>query len=159
MRKLILFLFTFCLGIATMSAQTVTGVVTGADDGQPLPGVNIKVKGTERGTITDMDGGYSIEVTGEEDVLIFSFVGYVTKEVTVGSQTTIDFALEVDSKGLEEVIVIGYGVQQKSLVTGAISSIESKDLENISSSRVEDALQGKTAGFLFFHNLVHLVLE
>jgi TonB-linked SusC/RagA family outer membrane protein len=145
MRKLILFLFAFCLGIATMSAQTVTGVVTGADDGQPLPGVNIKVKGTERGTITDMDGGYSIEVSGEEDVLIFSFVGYVTKEVTVGGQTTIDFVLEVDSKGLEEVVVVGYGIKKKSQVTGAISSLRDEDLEG-SSAFVGKELQGKTSG-------------
>jgi TonB-dependent starch-binding outer membrane protein SusC len=146
MRKLILFLFAFCLGIVTMSAQTVTGVVTGADDEQPLPGVNIKVKGTDQGTITDMNGGYSIDVSGEDAVLIFSFVGYITQEQAVGSQTEINVALEVDSKGLEEVVVIGYGVQKKSMVTGAISSIDSKDLENVTVGRVEEAIQGKTAG-------------
>ncbi len=146
MRKLILFLFTFCLGIATMSAQTVTGVVTGADDGQPLPGVNIKVKGTDQGTITDMNGGYSIEVSGEEAVLIFSFVGFITQEQAVDSQTKIDVVLEVDSKGLEEVIVVGYGVKKKSLVTGAISSVKGEEINNLSTSRVDQALQGKTAG-------------
>lgn len=147
MKKLILYLFTICVGLFQMvNAQTITGTVTGGDDGEPLPGVNIKLKGTDKGTITDFNGAYSIEVTGEDAVLVFSFVGFLTQEQTVGTQTTIDVVMQVDSKGLDEVVVVGYGVQKKSLVTGAISSVKGDEINNASTSRVDQALQGKTAG-------------
>lgn len=144
MKKLILYLFTLCLGIATLSAQTVTGVVTGADDGQPLPGVNIKIKGTDRGTITDLDGKYSVEVGGADAVLIFSYVGYSSQEIAVGSQTSIDVTL-AQGEDIDEVIIVGYGEKKKSLVTGAISSVSAEDV-SASVTRVEQALQGKAAG-------------
>lgn len=143
--KALLTLVAFMLLSFAVSSQTVTGVVTGADDNQPIPGVNIKVKGTDRGTITDLDGKFSVDVSSGDAVLIFSYVGYSTQEIIVGTQTTIDVLLAV-GEDLEEVVVVGYGVKKKSLVTGAISSIDAEDLENSSASRVETALQGKTPG-------------
>lgn len=128
----------------TVHAQTVTGIVTGMDDGQPIPGVNIKLKGTERGTITDLDGKYSIDATGVDAVLIFSYVGYAAQEITVGTQTTIDVSL-APGEDLEEVVVVGYGVKKKSLVTGSISSVKGDDIAG-AKANVASAMQGKTAG-------------
>ena len=149
MKKLILYLFTLCVGLMqVVSAQTITGVVSGSDDGQPLPGVNIMIKGTDQGTITDVDGKYSIEVSGSDAILIYSFVGFVSQEQAVGSKTTINVTLQVDSKGLDEVVVVGYGVKKKSLLTGAISSVKAEDIKTTSTSRADQAIQGKTAGVM-----------
>lgn len=152
MKKLLLFLFISIGMLQYANAQTVTGLVTGSDDGQPLPGVNIQVKGTNNGTITDLEGKYTIEVAGEAPVLIFSFIGYTAKEVVVDGQTIIDVELEVETTGIEEIIVTGYGVQKKSVVTGAISSIKSKDFETIPVGRVEQVMQGRVAGVTIASN-------
>ncbi|WP_010664587.1 SusC/RagA family TonB-linked outer membrane protein [Marinilabilia salmonicolor] len=125
-------------------AQTVNGTVTDSQN-LPLPGVNVVIKGTLQGTITDVDGNYELQASSE-DVLQFSFIGFTTQEVPVGNQTTINVSLVEQASDLDEVIVVGYGVKQKSLVTGAISSVNAEDLENTSNSRVEQALQGRTAG-------------
>jgi len=147
MKKLILYLFTVCVGLLqTVSAQTVTGTVTGADDGQPLPGVNIMIKGTSQGTITDLNGNYTIDVSGEDAVLVFSYVGFLPQEQTVGSKKTIDVVLEVDAKGIDEVVVVGYGTQKRSEVTGAITSIDSEEITALPVATAEDALQGRAAG-------------
>lgn len=125
--------------------QKITGKVT-AQDGEPLPGVNVTVQGTTIGTVTDFNGQYSIDVANSSAVLVYSFVGYVTQTVTVGNNSVLDIQLEEDVKALEEVVVVGYGVQKKSLVTGAISKVASDELVKGSSTRVTQALQGKTAG-------------
>ncbi|MDK2842808.1 MAG: TonB-dependent starch-binding outer membrane protein SusC [Anaerophaga sp.] len=124
--------------------KTVSGQVTDSQN-QPLPGVNVVIKGTMQGTITDIDGNYELQASGG-DVLRFSFIGFKTQEVPVGDQTTINVTMEEEFAGLDEVVVVGYGVQQKSLVTGAISSVNAQDLETTSNTRVEQALQGRTAG-------------
>jgi len=147
MRKLVLFLCVICFGFNQLAnSQTVTGVVTDADDGQGIPGVNIAIKGTGQGTITDLSGAYTVETSGEGTVLVFSFVGYKTIEKVVGSETKIDVALETDSKGLDEVVVIGYGVQRKSDVTGSTSSLGEDDFNSGSVVSPAEMMQGRVAG-------------
>ncbi len=112
---------------------------------EPLPGVNVVIKGTMQGTITDVDGNYELQATGD-NVLQFSFIGFTSTEVLVGDQTTINVALDNQFTDLDEVVVVGYGVQQKSLVTGAISSVDAEALETSSNTGVQQAMQGRTAG-------------
>ncbi len=139
------FLLAFMLtSVFSLNAQNVNGVVS--DDSGPLPGVNVIVKGTTRGTETDFDGKYSLTNVKSNDVLIFSYVGYKTIEVAVSGRTTINVTLEEDTSTLEEVVVVGYGTKKKSLVTGAISSINSKDIKSVSNQRVDQVLQGRTSG-------------
>ena len=125
----------------------ITGTVIEGTTGDPLPGVSILIKGTTVGTITDIEGKYSIDAVSA-DVLVFSFIGYLTEEMPVGSQTVIDVTLVQDIIGLEEVIVTGYGVQRKSDVTGSIASVSSEDLVAIPIAGVDQALQGLAAGDL-----------
>lgn len=127
------------------TAFAVTGVVQD-EMGQSIPGVNVVEKGTTNGATTDVDGRYSLNVQNENATLVFSFIGYLTEEVAVSSRSTIDIVLKQDVQSLEEVVVVGYGTQKKSLVTGAISSIDEKELSTVSSSRAEQVLQGRTAG-------------
>lgn len=127
---------------AIANAQSVSGTVSA--DGQPLPGATVLIKGTSKGTSTDFDGNYSIEADSKS-VLVFSYVGYATKEVVVGTQTKINVTLTADNK-LDEVVVIGYGTQRKSDLTGSVSSISSEDIASIPVARVDQALQGRAAG-------------
>lgn len=146
MRKLVTVFFAVLLGLHFGYAQKVVkGVVTGADTQESLPGVNVVVKGTTTGTVTNIDGEYSLEVSEDAEILRFSFVGYSSKEVEIGSRTTIDVSLEPTAQSIEEFVVVGYGVQKKSLVTGSISKIEAEDLSP-NQSRIEQSIQGKTAG-------------
>lgn len=144
-----LFVFLFALLISTVSfAQQgkVTGTVS-ADDGSPLPGASVMIKGTATGVTTDLDGKYTIEISGTENpVLVYSYVGYLSEEVTVGNQVVIDITLVTDVQSLDEVVVVGYGVQKKSLVTGAISKLDSEELVSTQPQRVEQAIQGKVSG-------------
>ena len=114
-------------------------------DGAPVIGAAVIVKSTNDGTVTDIDGKWTINAK-TDDVLSVSCVGYVPQDVNVGGRTTVDVILEVDATLLEDVVVVGYGVQKKSDITGAISSIKASDIANRSVTRVEQALQGKTAG-------------
>ncbi|WP_162845516.1 SusC/RagA family TonB-linked outer membrane protein [Labilibaculum antarcticum] len=125
--------------------HAVTGVVSSAEDGTPMPFASVVVKGTTIGTSTDFDGNYSIEVD-EDDVLVFSMVGFSTQEFIVGIQEVINVVMITDSMGLDEVVVIGYGVQKKSSVTGAISSVKAEDIQKMPIQRAEQALQGQVAG-------------
>ncbi len=153
MKKIILYLFITSIGLFQyVNAQTVSGVITSSDDGQPLPGVNIQVKGTDKGALTDLNGAYTIEAGSPEAVLVFSFVGFANQEIVVGNQSTINVTLEVEAQGIEEVVVTGYGVQKKSVVTGSISSVKAKDLENIPVGRIEQTMQGRVAGVTIASN-------
>ena len=125
--------------------RVVTGVVSDAVSGDFLPGVSIMIKGTSTGTITDPSGNYSMTVT-EGDILVFSFIGYLEEEIQVGSQTEINMSLSPDIIGLDEVVVIGYGVQKKKLVTGATTQVKAEDLTQTKVSRIEASLQGLTPG-------------
>ncbi len=122
----------------------LTGVVTD-ESGSPIPGVSISLKGKPVGTITDLNGSYSIEVS-EGDVLIFSFVGYEKKEVVVNNQTVINIVLVESVQQLDEVVITGYGTQRIKDVTGAISNISTDDIEDRPMLQFQDALQGKAAG-------------
>src|SRR5665648_743800 len=123
----------------------VKGVVTSADDGQPIPGVSIVVKGTTNGMITDVDGMYSLKAPGNS-TLVFSFVGMKNQEIPVNMKTVINVALAADQTDIDEVVVVGYGIQKKSVVTAAISRVTADDLNNSTPTRVEDALKGKVSG-------------
>lgn len=125
--------------------QTVTGRVTD-ENGDPLPGVSVLIKDSQQGTITNSDGGYSIEVAGEQAILIFSFVGYVSQEVAVGNSTIADVMLVADEKILQELVVVGYGTQKKADVTGSISSISAKALREVPVTNAQQMLQGRAAG-------------
>jgi TonB-linked SusC/RagA family outer membrane protein len=125
--------------------KMITGQVTDTDSNEPLPAVTVVVKGTTVGTVTDIDGKYSIAASGK-DVLVFSFIGYRDKEVSVGDQNVINVALEEDIYGLDEVVVTGYGVQKKSDLTGAVSSVSSEKLSKQPLPNLEQALQGQAAG-------------
>lgn len=113
MHKLMIFLLVCSLGLKLQASHVVTGTVTDMLDGQPLPGVNVVVKGTNTGTTTDLDGLYSIEVPNSMSVLVFSFIGFESQEITVGMETSIDVMLEAAANELQEVVVTGYGSQSK----------------------------------------------
>lgn len=130
---------------------TITGKITEMSTGLGLPGANIIIKGTDKGTLTDIDGKYTI-VANKGDLLVISFVGFTDKEVVVTDQTTINVALEEDASKLDEVVIIGYGSQKKSVVTGAISSIKSSELKDVPILRVDDALQGRVSGVVVAAN-------
>lgn len=123
----------------------ISGTVSDAA-GNPIPGVNILVKGTTNGTTTDTDGRYSLAVLEDNAILVFSFIGYVTEEVPVNGRSVIDISLAEEIQNLSEVVVIGYGSQKKSSVTSAISKVENKFLDQIPAGRPESALIGRMAG-------------
>lgn len=125
---------------------TVTGKVTSSTDNAGIPGVNILIKDTSTGTTTDIEGNYTIHVNDPGDVLVFSFVGYNTQEISVGNQDIINVSLEADVERLEEVVVVGYGTRKKSSLTSAISKIENKNLDQIPESGVANTLAGRMAG-------------
>ncbi len=145
--KQTIFALLFFLSSFAVYAQelNVKGVVTSADDGQPIPGATVVVKGKTTGITTNLDGAYTLKVQGNS-ILIFSFVGLKTQEVAVNNRTTINVALTSATEAIEEVVVVGYGTQKKSVVTGAISSVKAKDLEKVSPGRIDNALQGRVSG-------------
>jgi TonB-linked SusC/RagA family outer membrane protein len=152
MRKTILLLSFFLVSL-TLSAQvTVTGVITDAETKEPLPGVSIMEKGTTRGTVTDLDGKYSFEVSAKGAVLSFSFMGYQTEQVTINEQTTVNMALVPDLVRLDEIVVVGYGIQKKSVVTGSIAKVSGEDLAKSKDTRIEQSLQGRTSGVVVMNN-------
>ncbi len=127
-----------------IQAQSVTGTVS--DSSGPLPGANVVVKGTTNGTTTDFDGKFTLDNVSSDAVLTVSYIGYVTKDVNVANQSTINVTLQQDSNQLNEVVVVGYGSQSRAVVTGAISSIDSEELTAIPIATADQALQGRAAG-------------
>ncbi len=125
--------------------KTVTGTVTAADDGLPIIGATVQIKGSYTGVATDLDGKYSIAVP-EGAVLVFRFVGKKTQEVTIGSANTYDVVLEADYLGLDEVVVVGYGTRLKSELTGSVAQVRATDIANTTQPSFESALQGKASG-------------
>lgn len=133
--------------VKPVSAQIIiTGVVTDAQNKETLPGANIAIKGTTRGTSTGVNGEYTLEVAATDTVLQFSFAGFTTAEIKIGSQRIINVALEPSSVLLDDVVVIGYGSVRKSDLTGAVSSIKSDDIVSFTSFNAEQALSGKVSG-------------
>ena len=146
--RILILLMVTLLPLFSLSAQTkleITGTITSSEDSEPLVGVNILVKGTSNGTISDMDGNYAISAS-ENDVLIFSFIGYVAQEVPVNGQTSITVQLDMDAENIDEVVVIGYGTQKKSHLTGAVSKVINEGLDEIPVARMDEALIGKVSG-------------
>ena len=146
-RYLSLLSLTLCLvcEVHAQNTMSVSGTVTERESQEPLTGVNILVKGTGSGTITDLDGNYTLEVDAGE-ILVFSFIGYVSQEIEVGQQSTIDIALEPDYAKLDEIVVVGYGQQKRSNLTGSISSVNVDNIENRPVIRLDQALQGMSSG-------------
>lgn len=143
--KILITVFLFCCVLPVAQAQQlITGkVVDELDD--PLPGVNILIKGTSTGTVSDADGNFTLQAsTG--DILTFSFVGYSKKEVTVGAQTTISVSMETDISQLSEVVVIGYGTATKKDLVSAVAQVKAEEIQNQPAVRVDQVLQGRAAG-------------
>ncbi len=139
----LIFLFSYCA--FAQDNVLLSGVVKGADDNIPIPGVNVIVKGTNRGVSTDFDGNYTIDVKRGE-ILEFSYLGFKTQSVSINNQTTLDVVLQTDVASLNEVVVIGYGSQKKSDLTGSITTIKSEDITRTPASAAMQSLQGKVAG-------------
>lgn len=134
------------LSFTGLAQQAITGKVTSSEDGQGVPGVSVMIKGTNKGTTTDANGSYKINSSSAKDVLSFSAIGYTTSEVAVGSKNTINVVLNVENQALSEVVVVGYGTQKKSQLTGAISQVSAKQISEMPITNLGQALQGRTAG-------------
>ena len=129
-----------------LQPRTITGTVTN-ENGEPLPGLSISIKGTTIGTVTDMDGEYTFEIDDPSTaVLVFSFIGMQTQEIAIGDQTEINISMMADLIGLDEVVVVGYGTQKRSDITGTIGSIPNERLEMVPNLNVAQALQGSVSG-------------
>ena len=137
--------------MVVQQGKKVTGVVVDAT-GEPVIGANVVVKGTTNGTITDFDGNYTIEGVSASDVLVFSYIGYLSQEITIGNQAAINVTLSEDSQALEEVVVVGYGVMRKSDVTGSIGVAKGDDLTKNQNFSALDNLRGKVSGVNIFSN-------
>lgn len=132
---------------AITQARTVTGKVISFDNDEPLPGVNVLVKGTTVGTITDLDGKYTLSIPEGSTALVFSFIGYATEEVEIGDKSVIDISLVPDITSLDEVVVVGYGSMTKAELTTSVSSIQSEDLgDRTSAFNIMQSIAGKVAG-------------
>ncbi len=147
MKNVLILLIAFILTINYSIGQeiNVQGKVTSSEDNYPLPGVNIVIKGTTDGTITDLDGNYELTVSSDAS-LVYSFIGYEDKEIQVKGRTEINVKLDVKAQELEETVVIGYGVVKKKDLTGSIEVVESEDIESIPIMTSEQVLQGKASG-------------
>jgi len=147
MKKYLLILLPLLFSLTAWSQETeVSGRVISAEDDLPIPGVNVVVEGTTRGTTTDVDGNYSLQLQPGESTLVFSFVGFKTVTAQVGGRSTIDVTLEPDVTALEEIVVVGYGEQRKIDITGSVSNIEGEEITRQPSVNPISALQGRVAG-------------
>lgn len=146
--KSLIFCFLSVLFSVYGQAQdvTVSGKVLD-ENGLPIPGASILIKGTTKATASDMDGNYQLKVASN-GTLVFSYMGYSSLQEAISGRTRIDVKLAPESQALQEVVVVGYGTQKKSVNTGAISSVKAKDLEKIPNGRVEQALQGRVSGVI-----------
>ncbi|MDD4514998.1 TonB-dependent receptor [Massilibacteroides sp.] len=150
-KRTVSFLFTLLLLLCCVPgfAQSISikGTVVDAT-GEPLIGVNVSVKGTTIGTISDLDGNYTLQAPSSTSVIVFSFIGYKTEEVTVGSNTVIDMTLKDDTQLIDEVVVVGYGVQKKVTVTGAVASVGGEELKASPTTNLSNAMVGRMPGVI-----------
>ena len=146
-KKLLTFFLLILLSdIAFAQNVAITGKVTDQKDGTPLPGVSVTVKGVPGiGTQTQSDGTFNLSVPNASKIIVFKFIGYKEADLTLSGKP-MNVQLEPDSKQLTEVVVVGYGTQKRSSITGAITSVSGKEVENTPVTTLEQALQGKTAG-------------
>jgi TonB-linked SusC/RagA family outer membrane protein len=148
MRKFMLLVaFLVSIGMQVVNSQTtITGMITD-ETGQPFPGVNINAKGTTIGALSDLDGAYTLDLPDEAKILVFSFVGYKSKEVEVGNQTVINVSLEIEYQGIDQVVVTALGIQREKKKLGySVSTVEDADLNKGTSSNLTKSLSGKVAG-------------
>lgn len=148
MKKSVLILVTLLLALPTVGwtqSKTVSGTVISGEDNMTLPGVNVRVQGTSRGTVTDIDGSYSIAVANEE-TLVFSYIGFLSQEVSVVNQSTIDITLLPDAKTLGEVVVVGYGSVTRGDLTGNVASLKGSEIANVPVPTFQEAIQGRMSG-------------
>ena len=148
MKTKILFLLVFVAMCWTtaMAQMTVKGTVVSESESEPLVGVAILEQGTNNGTITDLDGNFSLQVKSNKAILVVSYVGYITQQIAVNGRSQLNVRLVEDSKLLDDVVVVGYGVQRKSDLTGAVASVKAEDLKGLSTTDAAASLQGKAAG-------------
>ncbi len=145
--RLIFFLFLFFsfIMVSAQNKKSVSGTIISSEDNLALPGASIIEKGTKNGTSSDFDGKFSLEVSEDAKTLVISFMGFNTQEIAI-TDGPLNITMQVSSASLDEVVVVGYGTQRKSVVTGAISAVKAKDIENIPNGRIEQALQGRVSG-------------
>lgn len=147
LKKLILFSCLLIFTSITIHGQTtVNGTITSSEDNMPVIGATIVVKGTKKGVNSDFDGKYTLNNMSPKDVLVVGFLGFKTVEISVGNKSIIDVVLQVDAQSLTEIVVVGYGTSKKSDITGALTSVSSKDFDKQPLSDVSQALQGRAAG-------------
>lgn len=137
-------LVLLCTAYGFSQTKTITGTVS--DNTGPMPGVNVLIKGTTNGVVTDFDGMFNIDGVSNSDVLVFSYIGFVTQEIPVGAQDVINIVLQEDTQALDEVIVVGYGTQKKSNVIGSVTSVEIEEATNVPTTNVSEMLRGRAAG-------------
>jgi TonB-linked SusC/RagA family outer membrane protein len=143
-KGLLLFMLAFSISVQAQEIS-ITGNVTDANTGIPIPGVNVLIKNSTKGVATDFDGNYAINTTNGS-VLVFSYLGYLTQEITVNGQTVIDLNLQEDAAQLNEVVVVGYSTQKRESLTGALQTVKGTDLRDITTPSVENMLNGKAPG-------------
>ena len=144
----ILFILLAVSLASAVSAQdrTIMGTVTAQENTEPIPGVNILVKGTTHGTVSDLDGNYRLTVSDATETLVFSSIGFTTQEVAINGRTQIDLTLASSTQALEEIVVVGYGEQSRETLTSAVSKVDTKVLENVPLANAATALQGTVSG-------------
>lgn len=136
----------------TVADRMIRGMIKDAANNAPLPGVNVILKGTQRGTTTDVNGKYELSIPDQDAQLVISFVGYLSQTIDVGSNSTLDITLRFDQKVLDEVVVVGYGTQSRRYVTGAVTKVDMKQTENLPNTNVAQSLRGRVAGVQFTDN-------
>ncbi len=144
--SLITLLMVFSIAAAFAQGREVTGTVLDATLGDPLPGVTVLIKGTTRGTTTDLDGRFSLTVQPGDETLVFSFVGFTAQELAIGNRSNFDLELEEDIQSLQEAVVIGYGTQDRKEITSAVASVGSEQFNRGNFPNPAQLLQGKVAG-------------
>lgn len=153
MRKtLLFFLFSVLTCSAYAQEKIVRGKVVNPEDGTALPGVSVFVKGTSKGTMTDQNGAYLLEVTPQENILVFSFIGYVTQEITIDNREAIDVTLQPDTKQLSEVVITGYTTVDKRLLNESVAVVKSDAIKDIPVSSIDGILQGQASGVQVLQN-------
>jgi TonB-dependent starch-binding outer membrane protein SusC len=154
-KRLLLFLFMSCiLGHINLFAQThkVTGIVTDSQSGEPLPGAKVTVKTTTIGTVTDLNGIFTVEAPNANATLEVSFIGYLTANIAIQGQSNVNVKLNADVQKLDEVVVIGYGSAKRGNLTTALTSVSAKEMERTVNTTIEQAIQGRTAGVYITQN-------
>jgi TonB-linked SusC/RagA family outer membrane protein len=145
MKKILITVFISMCVLSLYAQQSVTGIVSDIS-GEPLQGASVSVKGTTKGVVTDQNGQYSIQVTNDEAVLSFSFVGYISQDIATGGRLQINVTLDESSQEIGEVVIVGYGVQKKTHLLGSVTQVQAKEIEKISTGRMTNALAGRMSG-------------